>query len=79
MVGAAMSLIDGTIHAFRWSRETGMQDFGAFPGAVITVAPCCRTINDRGEMVGLAINGTTFNATALVWQGKMPVDLNTLI
>ncbi len=56
-----------------------MQDFGAFPGAVITVAPCCRTINDRGEMVGFAINGTTFNSTALVWQGKMPVDLNTLI
>jgi probable HAF family extracellular repeat protein len=79
VVGGAMSPIDGTVHAFRWSRETGMQDFGAFPGAVITVAPCCRTINDRGEMVGWAINGTTFNSTALVWQGKVPVDLNTLI
>jgi hypothetical protein len=56
-----------------------MQGFGAFPGAIVTVAPCCRTINDRGEMVGLAIDGTTFNSRAIIWQHKVPVDLNTLI
>jgi probable HAF family extracellular repeat protein len=56
-----------------------MQDLGAFPGAVVTLAPCCHTINDRGEVVGLSIDGTTFSSRALVWQDKMPVDLNTLI
>ena len=56
-----------------------MQDLGAFPGAVVTVAPCCHTINYRGEVVGFSIDGTTFNSRALIWQGKVPVDLNTLI
>jgi hypothetical protein len=56
-----------------------MQDLGAFPGAIVTVAPCCNTLNDRGEMVGFSIDGTTFASRAIVWQGKTPVDLNTLI
>jgi hypothetical protein len=56
-----------------------MQDLGIFPGAIVTVAPCCNTINDRGEVVGLSIDGTTFSSRALIWQGKVPVDLNTLI
>jgi probable HAF family extracellular repeat protein len=79
VVGGAMSSKDGTIHAFKWTRETGMQDYGAFPGAIVTVTPCCRTISDRSEMVGLSIDGTTFSSRAIVWQGKVPVDLNTLI
>jgi probable HAF family extracellular repeat protein len=79
VAGGAISPKDGTIHAFKWTRETGMQDFGAFPGAIVTVAPCCRTINDRGEMVGFSIDGTTFNSRALIWKDKKPVDLNTLI
>ena len=45
----------------------------------MTGASCCNTINNRGEMVGFSIDGTTFNSRALVWQGKTPVDLNTLI
>ena len=79
VAGGAVSPKDGTIHAFLWTRGTGMQDFGAFPGAIVTVAGCCNTINNRGEMVGFSIDGTTFNSRALVWQGKTPVDLNTLI
>ena len=78
VVGAAQST-DGTIHAFLWTRETGMQDYGAFPGAAVTVPPVVNTINNKGEIVGLAINGTTGAETALIWQGKVPVDLNTLI
>jgi probable HAF family extracellular repeat protein len=79
VVGGALSPKDGTIHAFKWTRQTGMQDYGAFPGAIVTVAPCCRTINDSGQMVGFALDGTTFEERALVWQGKVPVDMNTLI
>ena len=30
-------------------------------------------------MVGFSIDGTTFNSRALIWQHKVPVDLNTLI
>jgi hypothetical protein len=56
-----------------------MQDFGAFPGAIVTVPPCCHTINERGEIVGFSVDGTTFNSRALIWQGNVPLDLNTLI
>jgi probable HAF family extracellular repeat protein len=79
VAGGALSPGDGTIHAFLWTRQTGMQDFGAFPGAVATVPPCCNTINNSGEMVGFAIDGATGSFKALIWQGKVPVDLNTLV
>ena len=56
-----------------------MQDIGGFPGAINgTGPPCCNTINNRGEIVGFSIDAS-FNFRALVWQGKTPVDLNTLI
>ena len=42
VVGGARSPKDGTIHAFKWTKHTGMQDLGAFPGAFVTVAPCCQ-------------------------------------
>ena len=76
VVGTAL-FTDG-VHAFRWTRETGMQDFGIFSGTVATVAPCCRSINNRGEVVGFAIDPMG-NSCALVWQGKTPVDLNNFI
>ena len=70
---------DGTQHGFLWTKDTGMQDIGGFPGAANgTGAPCCNTINNNGEIVGFSIDAN-FNTRALVWQGKMPVDLNTLI
>jgi probable HAF family extracellular repeat protein len=78
VVGVALSPKDGTIHAFLWTEDTGMQDYGAFHGAVATVVPCCKTINDAGEVVGFALDAMG-NPTALVWQGTTPVDLNTLI
>lgn len=77
-VDGAASDSNGIVHAFVWTKEAGMQDFGAFPGAVATIAPCCNTINDNGEVVGFAIDPDG-SSRALVWEGKVPVDLNTLI
>ena len=78
VVGFAQSS-DGTQHGFLWSRDTGMQDLGGFPGAVNGTGPtCCNTINDSGEIVGSSFD-VNFNSRALVWQGKMPVDLNNLL
>lgn len=56
-----------------------MLDLGAFPGAIATVAPCCNSINDRGTVVGFAIDGTDFSSRALIWVDKKMMDLNTLI
>lgn len=64
--------------AFLWTKETGMQDLGLYPGSIATGPPCCHTINNQGQIVGVAIDAS-FNETALVWQGKVPVDLNTLV
>jgi len=70
---------DGTIHPFLWTRATGMLDLGTFPGAVVTVAGCCNTNNNRGQIVGFSIDGTTGNSRAFLWQNWHMIDLNTLI
>jgi probable HAF family extracellular repeat protein len=78
VVGTSQSSLDGTVHAFRWTKNTGIQDLGAFPGAFLTVPPCCNTLNNRGEVVGFALDpdGTS---RAIVWVGNVPMDLNTFI
>jgi len=77
VVGNSLST-DGTIHPFLWKPSTGMQDLGAYPGAVATVAPCCHTLNDKGEVVGFYVD-SNFNISAFHWQRKSMVDLNTLL
>lgn len=63
---------------FLWTKETGMQDLGRFPGSIVT-GPCCsHTINNYGVIVGFSLDAS-FNETAIIFQGKTPVDLNTLI
>jgi probable HAF family extracellular repeat protein len=80
VVGVAQSPKDLTVHAFLWTRQTGMLDYGAFPGAVATVPGCCHTINDRGEIVGFSIEPTNpYGGRALIWQGNEPKDLNAFI
>jgi probable HAF family extracellular repeat protein len=68
---------DGTVHSFFWSREMGMQGLDPFPGAFATIAGCCRTINNLGDVVGFAIDGTGFHA--VLWVNRKIKDLNTLI
>src|ERR1035438_9601666 len=78
VVGIAQSPKDGTTHAFLWTRQTGMLDYGAFPGAVATVVGCCHTNNDRGEIVGFSVEPAhPYFGRALIWQGTQPKDLNT--
>jgi len=80
VVGVAQSPKDGTNHAFLWTRQTGMLDYGAFPGAVSTVVPCCHTNNDRGEIVGFSVEPSNpYGGRALIWQGTEPKDLNDFV
>ncbi|HUI56654.1 MAG TPA: hypothetical protein VLY04_16875 [Bryobacteraceae bacterium] len=67
-----------TEDTFLWTRETGMQDLGLYPGSFATGPPCCHTINNKGQIVGTAFFPDGSEA-AVVWQGKVPVALNTLI
>jgi probable HAF family extracellular repeat protein len=71
VVGVAQSPQDGTVHAFLWTRHTGMLDYGAFPGAVATIVGCCHTNNDRGEIVGFSIEPSNpYFGRALIWQAS---------
>jgi len=77
VAGGSLST-DGTVHPFLWTKETGMQDLGAFPGAVATAFPCCNTLNNKGEAAGLTVD-SNFNLRAWVWRDQTKTDLNTLI
>ncbi len=80
VVGTAESPKDGTVHTFRWTRQTGMVDYGAFPGAVATIAGCCHTINDLGQIVGFTVEPTNpYFGRAVIWQGAQPKDLNDFV
>jgi uncharacterized membrane protein len=80
VLGGGLSPKDGTIHAFLWTRQTGMLDYGAFPGAVATVVGCCHTNNDRGEIVGFTVEpANPYFGRALIWQGTQPKDLNDFL
>ena len=77
-VGGASLAKDGTVHPFLWTKETGIQDLGAFPGAVVTGIPCCHTLNNNGEAVGLTAD-SHFNLRGWVWSDHTKTDLNLLI
>src|SRR5579872_705872 len=78
IVGIAQSPKDGTVHAFLWTRQTGMLDYGGFPGAVATVVGCCHTNNDRGEIIGFSIEPSNpYFGRALIWQGAQHLARGT--
>ena len=80
VVGTAQSPKDDTVHAFLWTKQTGMLDYGVFPGAVATIPGCCHTVNDRGEIVGFTVElGNPFGGRAVIWQGTEPKDLNDFV
>jgi probable HAF family extracellular repeat protein len=76
--GASRSSIDGTIHPFLWTPETGMRDLGTFPGAFVTAITCCNTLNNSGEAVGITAD-MSGNMRAFLWHDNALTDLNTLI
>jgi probable HAF family extracellular repeat protein len=69
---------DGTVHSFLWTKAKGRQDLGALtPATFLTVAGCCRTVNNLDEVVGWSIDPN--GMTAFRWKDGQMKDLNTLI
>ncbi|HEY6046608.1 MAG TPA: hypothetical protein VIU65_08395 [Pyrinomonadaceae bacterium] len=77
-VDGTAQVLDGNLHAFLWTRQTGMRDLGTLPGDFLSVAPCCDTVNDRREVVGISIPGPTGGGRAFIWQNGVMSDLNDL-
>ncbi len=71
---------DGVPHAYLWTREWGkMRDLGTLhPDDVLSVAPCCKTVNNHRQVVGFALDAS-FNSHAFLWQNGVMKDLNDLI
>jgi probable HAF family extracellular repeat protein len=76
VVGGAISSKDGNLHAFLWTRDTGIQDLGLFGSDSVT-APTW--IDNRGEAVGGSCPGPMGNCRAFLWKDNTFVDLNTLL
>ncbi len=80
VVGGGLLREGGPPHVWVWTRQTGIVDYGAFPGAAATVVGCCHTINDRGEIVGFSVEpDNPYGMRALIWEGKEPKDLMSFI
>ncbi len=67
---------DKATHAFRWTRNTGMQDLGTLAGDGHSVG---LGINDQGVIAGVSIVPNFSSLRAFVWRGGVMMDLNQLI
>lgn len=79
VVGVSALPGNTTIHAFLWTRETGMQDLGTLPGDANSAG---LSINDGGEVVGASLGAAgpiIGPVRAFLWRNGVMTDLNTLI
>ena len=75
-VAGASQLSDGTLHAYIWNRSKGMNDLGTLPGDFISAVTCCRTLNDKGQAVGISIGDN--GPRAFLWDNATMTDLNEI-
>jgi len=76
VVGSSNIAGDKAGHAFRWTRNTGMQDLGTLPGDSNSAA---LGINDQGVITGASVAADFSSLRAFVWSGGVMTDLNQLI
>ena len=78
-VSGTSSIVDGFPRPFLWTPETRtllkLEPPVGFP---IAINPCCKTINERREIVGFMLDAN-FNSHAFLWKDGVMVDLNDLI
>jgi probable HAF family extracellular repeat protein len=67
---------DTTFHGFLWTKATGMQDLGTYPGDIGSAAI---SINDQGVTAGLSVIDVNGDSRAVVWNNGVLTDLNTLV
>jgi probable HAF family extracellular repeat protein len=71
--------LDGFPRAFLWTPDTRKLFQLEMPaGFVAALNTCCKTINNRREIVGFMLD-VDFNSHAFLWKDGVMVDLNDLI
>jgi probable HAF family extracellular repeat protein len=69
----------GLPRPFLWTPESRtMVELAPPEGFVKAIAPCCKVINDRREIVGLMLDSDG-NSRAFLWKDYVMADLNDLI
>ena len=76
VVGTSDSCRRQSHHAFRWTRNTGIQDLGTVPGDGRSSG---LGINDQGVITGISVAPDFSSFRAFVWSGGVMSDLNQLI
>ena len=74
VVGGLTMPDNQTLHAYIWTRQTGMEDMGVL-GSDAMALPTW--INDNGQVVGTSCDNDG-DCRAFFWQNKTMTDLNTL-
>ena len=78
-ISGTSSTADGLPRPFLWTPESRtLVQLNPPDGFPVAVAPCCRTLNDRREIVGFMFDAN-FNSLAFLWKDGVMVDLNDLI
>jgi probable HAF family extracellular repeat protein len=69
---------DGAVHPFLWTTKDGMQDLGLPSDDFVAIAPCCGTLNNRGDIVGFSCPGPLGTCRAVAYRNHTWTDLNDL-
>jgi probable HAF family extracellular repeat protein len=78
-VSGTSTTADGSPRPFLWTPESHtLLKLNPPEGFPVAVNPCCKTINDRREIVGFMLD-SNFNSHAFLWKHGVMVDLNDLI
>jgi probable HAF family extracellular repeat protein len=64
-------------HAFRWTREGGIEDLGVLGGD--DVYSQALGINERGQIVGLSCTAGFASCRAFLWEDGVMMELNDLV
>ncbi len=78
-VFGAAGTADGALHAFRWTRQTGIQDLGLMSSDPTDRVNTPFQANDSGQMVGASCDVAFGFCRGYLWQAGSYTDLNELI
>jgi probable HAF family extracellular repeat protein len=79
-VSGTSATADGSVRPFLWTPESRtLLQLNPPEGFPVAINGCCKTINDRREIVGFMFNADFTQQHAFLWKDGVMVDLNDLI